>query len=261
MQSKNINPYSILNLSPDADREMLETAYRRLALRYHPDLNPSRDATFHMQRINEAYALLCASLAGKTRPATGPATAQNRPQSTAKPSPPPSPAPPTATPKEKPVVARPVEQMVVFYLDDQSYGFPFQDIETVLGANGVAPHPHMPSFIDGVVRAREQQVPVVDLRRHLGVPVRPVNRDSRTLLVRLGETPLGFLVDTVDHYLQVPSTASLIPPSFPMTPELGFIKGFVRIGFQLVVLLHLPGLISRQQQTVLDGFFHYLNTG
>lgn len=50
--------YRVLGVSPQADAETIERAYRRLARRYHPDLNPSPDATEHMARINEAYRVL-----------------------------------------------------------------------------------------------------------------------------------------------------------------------------------------------------------
>lgn len=50
--------YRVLGVSPQADTETIERAYRRLARRYHPDLNPSPDATEQMARINEAYRVL-----------------------------------------------------------------------------------------------------------------------------------------------------------------------------------------------------------
>ena len=50
--------YRVLGVSPQADAETIERAYRRLARRYHPDLNPSPDAAEQMARINEAYQVL-----------------------------------------------------------------------------------------------------------------------------------------------------------------------------------------------------------
>jgi curved DNA-binding protein CbpA len=50
--------YKILQVDPSADPEVITAAYRRLAVKYHPDTNPSPDALPRMQRINEAYAVL-----------------------------------------------------------------------------------------------------------------------------------------------------------------------------------------------------------
>src|SRR5512132_185617 len=50
--------YKILQVDPAADPEVITAAYRRLAVKYHPDTNSSPDATARMQRINESYAVL-----------------------------------------------------------------------------------------------------------------------------------------------------------------------------------------------------------
>ena len=53
------NLYDILGVDPQADTESIRTAYRRLARKYHPDLNPTLvDATRNMMRINLAYEIL-----------------------------------------------------------------------------------------------------------------------------------------------------------------------------------------------------------
>jgi curved DNA-binding protein CbpA len=50
--------YEILQVSPKAEQEVIEAAYKRLALKYHPDLNPTPEATRRMQELNAAYAIL-----------------------------------------------------------------------------------------------------------------------------------------------------------------------------------------------------------
>lgn len=46
--------YDILGVPPHADKSTIERAYRKLARRYHPDLNSSPGATARMQDINWA---------------------------------------------------------------------------------------------------------------------------------------------------------------------------------------------------------------
>ena len=50
--------YEILQVSPSAHPDVIQAAYRRLALLYHPDRNPSEDAVRIMAQLNEAYAVL-----------------------------------------------------------------------------------------------------------------------------------------------------------------------------------------------------------
>ena len=52
------DPYSILGVSRDASDKQIKQAYRKLALRSHPDVNKAPDAEAIFTRIAEAYATL-----------------------------------------------------------------------------------------------------------------------------------------------------------------------------------------------------------
>ncbi len=50
--------YEILGVSKNASKEEIKKAYKRLAKKYHPDLNKSPDAEAKFKEINEAFSVL-----------------------------------------------------------------------------------------------------------------------------------------------------------------------------------------------------------
>jgi curved DNA-binding protein CbpA len=53
-----LDPYKTLQVDPEADPEVIQAAYRRLARKYHPDVMPGPEAARRMVAINRAWALL-----------------------------------------------------------------------------------------------------------------------------------------------------------------------------------------------------------
>ena len=50
--------YNLLGVSPDASPEAIHSAYRRLARRYHPDLNSGAGAGARFKEVSRAYEVL-----------------------------------------------------------------------------------------------------------------------------------------------------------------------------------------------------------
>jgi purine-binding chemotaxis protein CheW len=275
MTSISKNLFAVLQVSPEVDQDTIESAYRPLALRYHPDLNQSREATTRVQEVNEAYTILrhLKSRAEYDRISTAQRRAHSpnshhahRSRTAQKSWYQPTPAPskrPVARKRQaeetKPSVQESTqEQLVIFHLNGQSYGFTIQDVESVILMQNIIPKPYAPGFVDGVINVRGETTPVIDLRKHLGIDLISTTRDTHIILSRIEYTLVGFVVDSIENYLSVPSATIISPPSYPAEQDITFIKGFARIGFQLVVLLDLVGLFTKTQKEFLTGFHTYI---
>jgi curved DNA-binding protein CbpA len=53
-----LDPYKILQVDPEAEDEVIQAAYRRLARKYHPDLATTAEAAARMTAINGAWELI-----------------------------------------------------------------------------------------------------------------------------------------------------------------------------------------------------------
>jgi DnaJ-class molecular chaperone len=52
------DPYQVLQVVPTAEQEVLQAAFRALAMKYHPDRDQTGYASRRMAQLNEAYALV-----------------------------------------------------------------------------------------------------------------------------------------------------------------------------------------------------------
>jgi curved DNA-binding protein CbpA len=52
------DPYTVLQILPSAEQEVVNAAFKALALKYHPDHDATRRAAEKMAELNRAYAIL-----------------------------------------------------------------------------------------------------------------------------------------------------------------------------------------------------------
>jgi curved DNA-binding protein CbpA len=53
-----IDYYLILGIDENSSQEVIKSAFKKMALKWHPDRNPGMDTTQKMQELNEAYLIL-----------------------------------------------------------------------------------------------------------------------------------------------------------------------------------------------------------
>lgn len=88
-------------------------------------------------------------------------------------------------------------EFVTFFLEQELYAVPIflvHDIKEMLPYSRL---PNQPPFVFGVVNLRGNVVPVFDLRRILGLPVRPFDRKTVILILDIGGKITGLVVDAI----------------------------------------------------------------
>lgn len=144
-------------------------------------------------------------------------------------------------------------QLVTFRLGRQEFAFSIFQVERVLRYQPSDPLPKTPPFLEGILAYGDGVVPVVDLRKRLGLPA-PVGDETRIAILDLEQGAVGVTVDAVLEVLRVP--AERVTPPAPIVRGLAaeYISGIVRLGERTIVVLAPAKLLSSTERLALDQF-------
>ncbi|MEE8122370.1 MAG: chemotaxis protein CheW, partial [Anaerolineales bacterium] len=131
-------------------------------------------------------------------------------------------------------------------LANESYGLDIADVEGIIKMQAITTLPQAPAFVVGVISLRGKLLPVVDLRKRLGLPQEDATIDTRIIVVDIYGAK-GRVVDSVSEVLNVPVEA--IEPPSPVVTTVGsdFIKGIAKVEDRLVNLLDLAKALAREE--------------
>lgn len=115
-------------------------------------------------------------------------------------------------------------QLCVLEVAGDDYVIDIRRVEEIIAVPPLTPVPKAPRFLEGVIRLRGEVLPVLDVRRRLGVPT-PVERGAgprerrreRLVVCRVGTRRIGLVVDAVTHVVKV-ARASLRPAPLAASP-------------------------------------------
>ena len=115
----------------------------------------------------------------------------------------------------------PVVELCAFRVGSEEYAIDLRRIREILQLLPVTPVPHAPAFVEGVVSLRGEVVPVIDLRKRLGMarqgggalPATPVTGGRpKVMVVNVGGRVFGLLVDAVREVVRIRRSQIRPPP-------------------------------------------------
>ncbi|MFB0546911.1 MAG: chemotaxis protein CheW, partial [Anaerolineae bacterium] len=117
----------------------------------------------------------------------------------------------------------------------------------------ITPLPQVSNVVEGVINVRGSVIPVVNLRRHFGLPEATLQLHTPIILVEASERMIGLIVDEVIDVLslladQITRPASILPEGLGEAPLL---QGLARTPHGMVLLLDLDHLFLPSQAQVL----------
>jgi len=146
------------------------------------------------------------------------------------------------------------DQIVLFRLGDEHFGVSISLVREVTVLQPITRVPRTPDFLEGVTNLRGRVIPVLDLRRRLGLPADEPGRDARIVVVEYRGEIIGMIVDGVSEVLTVDPTSVEPPSPYVVSVDTQYITGILKLSDRLVILLDLTRVLSSEEMDDLAEF-------
>ena len=135
-------------------------------------------------------------------------------------------------------------QVVAFKLRDEEFGVNIFQVQDINGMSDITRVPFAASFIKGVINQRGSVLPVIDLKKRLGIEETPYTSTARIVTVIVGDLQVGMLVDSVTEVLTIRS--KLVDPKKTVNYRAmeKFLSGIGNIDGRLVTMLNLEEIVA-----------------
>jgi len=148
-------------------------------------------------------------------------------------------------------------QYLSFKLGDELFAIEVLQTREILDYRGATKVPRTPEYMLGVINLRGAVVPVIDLRRKLGIASRETTRDTCIVVIEVAVDnellTVGVVTDSVQEVLEL-STEEIEPvPRIGSGLNIDFIRGMGRKKDAFVILLDANRVFCSEEITLLQG--------
>jgi purine-binding chemotaxis protein CheW len=143
-------------------------------------------------------------------------------------------------------------QLVSFKIGNEEFGVNILKVQEIIRMIEITQMPNSPEFVDGVINLRGRVIPVISLRKKLGLQRIEHDRNSRTIVVEICGRTVGFIVDSVSEVLRIPVNITEAPPAIAAGINSDYITSIARLEDRLLILLDLEKALLGEEKEQLQ---------
>lgn len=143
-------------------------------------------------------------------------------------------------------------KLVGFRLGDEEYAVDILKIKEIKLLMDITRVPKAPGFVEGVINLRGDIVPIIDLRKKLGLEVKPMGEDSRIIIVEIDHKMCGVIVDGVSEVIEIEESKIFPAPPMVKGIDADYLKGVGKQDDRILILLDLDKILTTREKAQID---------
>lgn len=139
-------------------------------------------------------------------------------------------------------------QIVVFTIGEEEFGVNINEVLEIIRAGEVTRMPNTAPYVMGVINLRGSIIVVVDLAMKLGLQSKKADKNTRVIVIEIGENTVGMVVDSATEVLRL-SNEQIQPPPGVITEKIdaNYVDGVGILGERLLILLDLAKVLQSHE--------------
>ncbi len=133
---------------------------------------------------------------------------------------------------------------VISRLGDEYYGIPIYNVLSIEKMSTTTRVPNAPDYVTGVTNLRGEVIPIINLRKKLGMEKCEIDKNSRVIIVTLDEIVAGLIVDSSSEVLEIPRDNIDKPPYNENNQFIEYVSGIGKASDRLIILLNLKKILE-----------------
>ena len=145
-------------------------------------------------------------------------------------------------------------RLITFILGEEKYGLDILKVRELISfPEGLTRIPGMPDFIIGMFNLRGLVIPVMDLRKKFKMSSGERHEFSVIIIVEVDNKNIGLTVDSVSDVIFVKEENIQETTDLAVNVDTNFIKGVAKTKDEMVILLDIDFLLSKEEfDTLLE---------
>jgi purine-binding chemotaxis protein CheW len=143
-------------------------------------------------------------------------------------------------------------EYLTFRLGQEEYGIDILRVQEIRSYEQPTRMAHAPEFIKGVIDLRGVIVPIVDLRLKLHCATAEYTDFTVVIILNVGGTVLGAVVDAVADVVALPADAIKPAPQFQGQVDAAFVRGIATVDKRMLIVMDIESLLSSTEMGLVQ---------
>lgn len=139
-------------------------------------------------------------------------------------------------------------QYVTFNIGDEEYGIDIILVQEIIRYSKPTKVFNANPMIKGVINFRGKVIPIIDMQRKFGFPLREYNKFTVVIIIEVGNKTMGMIVDSVSDIVSFTSeNIQLVDQEFAKDIKSEHLRGMAKLDDRIILLLDPNRVLSFEE--------------